>query len=144
MRGCTIATIRASNRAQSALRAILDAFNHPSKVSVSALSRLLQQGRLNRINARTPRPLTNNDRSAEKLSRTITKGGRKGEPHSTGWMVRRSLDPRDLATSCSIAFKSTKTSFAARIEAQDHLYAVVRSSDSALTCVRRRRIGQWK
>ena len=68
-----------------------------TRVDATLLSQL--QGWLNRINKRIPRPLTNNDRSAEKSSRTITKGGRRGEPHSTGWMVRRSLDPRDLAIS---------------------------------------------
>jgi hypothetical protein len=53
----------------------------------------------------------------------LLRTGEEGEPHFTGWMVRRSLDPRDLAISCSIAFKSSNKSFAARIEAQDHLYA---------------------
>ena len=63
------------------------------------------------------------DHSAEKSPRTITKGGRRGEPHSTGWMVRAASTLAILATSSSISFKSSNTSFATGIEAQDHLYA---------------------
>jgi len=83
---------------------------------------LLQQGRLNCINARTPRPLTN----------TITALKNHLEQSRTGEEGRAALHwvdgaaqprPRDPATSSFIAFKSSNTSFAARIEAQDHLYA---------------------